>query len=406
MLTWAQPKREQTSGFNQIVDISAYEGGRFKLTAYARVEETNINMSIARLFVSVSVPNQYGHQENQQVAQGPWKAYTIEGPIAGHADKLVFGAYYYGIGKYHFDKFELSAKRQNGDWEKVKVVNPSFEQKGGVGDGWHFSGGDGFLHTVTSEDPKDGDLSLVIDGSPRTLSGKYAEVNGIRICHEFHGQGKDTILMLHGNGQSIQDLRNQIPVLAREFTVLAMDSRAQGYTSDDGRGITYDLMADDVNSLLELLKINRVNTMGWSDGGNTGLIMAMKHPDKVKSLAVMGANLYCDDTSVDDKLIEQLRISRKKLDDAHTPETDYQLRMIRMLLTEPNIKPEDLKSITCPVLVMAGSNDIIKKKHTRLIARKIGGSSLVIFKEGTHFEPQENPERFNAVLLDFLRRSN
>lgn len=396
----------QTSGFNQIIDITAYQGGQFKLTAYARVEPTDINLSMARLFVSVSAPNQAWFQDNKLISRGDWQLYTIEGPISKGADKLVFGAYYDGIGKYHFDKFELSAKRPGGEWEHVNVVNQSFEQEGGTGDQWHFSGGDDFLHMVIPEDPVDGKMSLLVDGEPRTFTGKYMAANGIRIYHEFHGQGKDTVLLLHGNGQSIRDFRNQIPVLSREFTVVAIDSRAHGYTSDDGKGITYEVMADDVNSLMDSLKIRYVNIIGWSDGGNTGLILAMRHPDKVKSLAVMGANLYCDNSSVDNKLTEQLRITWKKLVDAHTPETDYQLRMIRMLLNEPNIRPEELRRITCPVLVMAGSKDLIKENHTKLIAEKINRSSLVIFENGTHFEPQENPDRFNKTVLNFLRKNN
>jgi pimeloyl-ACP methyl ester carboxylesterase len=78
--------------------------------------------------------------------------------------------------------------------------------------------------------------------------------------------------------------------------------------------------------------------------------------------------------------------------------------MINLMLTEPNIKPEDLTKIECPTLVMAGSKDVIKEEHTKLIASKIRNSRLVIFDKGTHYEPMENPERFNRTVIDFLRQ--
>jgi pimeloyl-ACP methyl ester carboxylesterase len=80
----------------------------------------------------------------------------------------------------------------------------------------------------------------------------------------------------------------------------------------------------------------------------------------------------------------------------------FKISMIDMLLHQPNIKPDDLAAINCPVLVMAGSKDIIKDEHTRLIASKIRNSKLVIFDHGTHFEPIENTERFNKTVIGFF----
>lgn len=400
--SFAQSKNELTSGFNQIINITDYRGGQFKMTAYAKAESSNVNMSIARLFASILIPNGAVFQDNKLISQGEWKEYTIEGPIDEKADNLVFGAYYYGIGKYYFDKFEIMIKKTDSEWESLKVINNSFEGEEGISDKWLFSKYDGFLHTLITESLIDGKRALLIDGSPRTKFGKYVEINGIKMYYEFHGHGKDTIMLLHGNGQHIKAFNKQIPEFTKKFTVLALDSRAQGYSSDDGKRITYDVMAEDVNSLLDSLKIKKINILGWSDGGNTGLILAMKHPDKVKKLATMGANLFCDSTSVDEKDTEQLKVQLKKLVDANTPDTDYQLRMLHLLLEEPNINPKDLKNISCQVLIMAGSKDIIKERHTKLIAKNIDKSKLVIFKDGTHFEPQENPDRFNKTVMNFF----
>ncbi|GHN00925.1 alpha/beta hydrolase [Cytophagales bacterium WSM2-2] len=240
-----------------------------------------------------------------------------------------------------------------------------------------------------------GQLNQAID------AGKFVKANGINFYYETFGKG-DTVLLLHGNSESLKSFSKQIPELSKQFFVIAMDSRGQGNSSDDGKKITYELMAEDVNAFLNKLQMKNVNILGWSDGGNTGLILAMKHPDKVRKLATMGANLYNDKTSVDEKTNKQLKGLREELTKQKVASSDIRVRMTDLLLNEPKINPDDLKAIKCPVLVMAGSEDVIKEPHTRLIASKIGKSKLVIFTPGTHYEPQENPERFNKTVMDFF----
>lgn len=78
-------------------------------------------------------------------------------------------------------------------------------------------------------------------------------------------------------------------------------------------------------------------------------------------------------------------------------------RSINMLLQQPNIQPSSLATIVCPVLVMAGQRDVIKEGHTTLIASNIKNAQLVIFSKGTHYEPLENPDRFNRTVIAFLK---
>ena len=181
-----------------------------------------------------------------------------------------------------------------------------------------------------------------------------------------------------------------------------MDSRGQGNSSKDDKKMSYELMAQDVNSFLEKLNIKRVNVLGWSDGGNIGLILAMEHPDKVKRLATMGANLFNDKTSVDEKINKEIRTQRLKLVKQETERNTFEIEMIDLLLNEPKIKPDELKKIQCPTLIMAGSKDVIKEGHTKLIASKIEKSKLIIFDKGTHYEPTENPDRFNKTVIEFF----
>lgn len=115
----------------------------------------------------------------------------------------------------------------------------------------------------------------------------------------------------------------------------------------------------------------------------------------------MGANLYNNTSSVKEWVNKQLR---KELGETRNNAQDtFRARMIALLLYEPNLKETDLQKITCPVLIMAGSNDVIKEAHTKSIAGNIKRSTLVIFSKGNHYEPWERPERFNKTVLDFLK---
>lgn len=77
--------------------------------------------------------------------------------------------------------------------------------------------------------------------------------------------------------------------------------------------LTYELFADDTKALLDSLHIPKANILGWSDGGNTGLLMALKYPDRVQKLVTMGANLFPTTEAVDSKMLRQSEQARQAL---------------------------------------------------------------------------------------------
>jgi pimeloyl-ACP methyl ester carboxylesterase len=115
----------------------------------------------------------------------------------------------------------------------------------------------------------------------------------------------------------------------------------------------------------------------------------------------MGANLYNNASSVKPWVNHTLKKELSEIKDT-TANDIFRKRMIDLLLHEPNLNEKELEKITCPVLVMAGSDDVIKEQHTRLIANTIKQSQLIIFPKGNHYEPRERPERFNKAVLEFF----
>jgi pimeloyl-ACP methyl ester carboxylesterase len=239
--------------------------------------------------------------------------------------------------------------------------------------------------------------------------GKYVELRGIKMYYEVYGKG-EPLLIIHGNGGSINNFVYQIPYFAKNYQVILADSRAQGKTVDDSDSLSYEMISEDLNALLDHLKLKDVNVIGWSDGGIEGLLLAMNHPDKVKKLAVTGANLWPDSTAVDPFVYKMVMDQNIKGGDAlkrmknPTPKMKNQLKLMHLLAYEPNIKLEALKKITCPTLVIGGDHDVIRTKHTVAIAEAITKSYLWILPNSGHSTPVVYKDMFNQLVGDFFAK--
>lgn len=119
-------------------------------------------------------------------------------------------------------------------------------------------------------------------------SGTVA-VNGIRIWYAVFGHGSPVILVHGGFGNS-NYWGLQIPVLARQHEVIALDSRGHGRSTRTSEPITYHLMATDVLALMDALHIPNAALVGWSDGAIIGLDIAIHHPERLTKLFAFGAN--------------------------------------------------------------------------------------------------------------------
>ena len=237
--------------------------------------------------------------------------------------------------------------------------------------------------------------------------GKYADIRGFKMYYETYGKG-EPLLIIHGNGGSINNFLYQIPYFAKNYQVIIADSRAQGKSVDPTDSLSYEMMTDDLNALLDNLHLKSCYVIGWSDGGINGLLLAIRHPDKVKKLAVTGANLWPDTTAVDPfiynwamKYNQTLQDSLKKMK-TPSPKVKNELKLAHLLSYEPHITVEQLHTITCPTLVIGGDHDILLPKHTMLIAQSIPNSYLWIIPNSGHSTPVFKKDQFNQVVGDFF----
>ncbi|TCZ68306.1 alpha/beta hydrolase [Flaviaesturariibacter aridisoli] len=235
-------------------------------------------------------------------------------------------------------------------------------------------------------------------------AGHYADIRGLRMYYETYGTGAP-LLIIHGNGGSINNFLCQIPYFEKHYRVILADSRAQGKTADPGDSLSYEMMADDLAALLDKLQLDSCYVIGWSDGGINGLLLALRHPEKVKKLAITGANLQPDSSAVDpwvwrwaQQYQEGLRMQKE------SPEVRTGRKLARLLAEEPRIDPAALAGVRCPTLVIGGDHDVIRTEHTLLIARSIPRAYLWILPASGHSTPVVYHDLFNEVVDGFFRK--
>lgn len=234
-------------------------------------------------------------------------------------------------------------------------------------------------------------------------AGKYYSIRGFKMYAETYGSGQP-LLIIHGNSGSISNFIYQIPYFSQHYKVIIADSRAQGNSADSGDSLTYEMMADDYAALLTAMKIDSAFVIGWSDGGINGLLLAIRHPEKVKKLAITGANLVPDTTAVPKEVWDMVTPTYKWLKNKKTltkQEKDG-YKLMRLLVEQPNIPLTDLHKIQCPSLVIGGDNDVILPQHTFLIQQHIPKSYLWILPASGHSTPVFYKDEFNAVVDRFF----
>jgi pimeloyl-ACP methyl ester carboxylesterase len=237
------------------------------------------------------------------------------------------------------------------------------------------------------------------------VAGKYYTIRGFKMYAETYGAGQP-LLIIHGNGGSINNFLYQIPYFSKKYKIIVADSRAQGNSKDENDSLSYEMMADDYAALLDEMKIDSAFVIGWSDGGINGLLLAIRHPGKVKKLAVTGANLWPDTTAVFDD-VEQMFLPEYNSARVMTNKTAQQKaawKLLRLLIEEPHIPIANLQKISVPALVIGGDHDVIKPEHTLLIGQNIPNSYLWILPNSGHSTPIIYKDEFNKTIDEFFSK--
>jgi pimeloyl-ACP methyl ester carboxylesterase len=219
--------------------------------------------------------------------------------------------------------------------------------------------------------------------------GNYADINGLQLYYEIHGKGEPLLLLpgaLSGIGTAFGKL---IPLLATERQVIAIEFQGYGHTADvPERPLSYELLANDIIELLQVLNIPKTDIFGYSTGAGVALLIAIRKPEVVKKLILASVSYKSTgrhpdlSTLLNPEFMEQALkgspYEAEYLSTAPRPE-DWPKQLAKVVAFKEEVQDwpaEEISRITAPALIIAGDADIIQPEHTVALFKLFGGGSL------------------------------
>jgi pimeloyl-ACP methyl ester carboxylesterase len=264
-------------------------------------------------------------------------------------------------------------------------------------------------------------MSGIITPAMAQSSGKYANVNGLKMYYEIHGEGFPLVL-IHGGGSTIGTTFGRIlPALSKTHKVIAVEMQAHGHTADINRPLSFEQDADDIAELLKQLNIKTADIFGFSNGASTTLEIAIRHPQLVNKIIVAstmykkaGAQPWFWDMMAN-ATFEQMPQPYKDAYLKINPDKDALHRMYERDVTRmqnfKDIKEEDIKSIKAPALIICGNNDVVLPEHAVEMFRQMQKATVTILPGGhgdfigelTTLKPGQNEYPAVSIIETFLK---
>ena len=225
-----------------------------------------------------------------------------------------------------------------------------------------------------------------------TMKSGFSEVNGIKMYYEIYGQGKP-LFLLHGGGSTIQTTFGRvIPLFSKDRQLICVELQAHGRTGDRNTPISFEQDADDVAALLKNLNVHKADIFGFSNGGNTALQVAIRHPE-VCNKVVAGSVLLkrngtfpqfweCMKNGTFDQMPQQYKDAFIKVNPDSTKLITMYQKCADRVINLKDFTDEQIKSIKAPVLLINGDQDVATAEHIVAMSKLIPNCKLAIIPGG------------------------
>ena len=251
---------------------------------------------------------------------------------------------------------------------------------------------------------------------PTPEASGFVESQGARIYYAvFHRGGGRPVVLLHGGLGSSEAWGFEVPRLSASHEVIVIDSRGHGRSRRPPGPLSYEQMAGDVLAVMDALQVRRAAMVGESDGGITGLVLAIRHPERVRSLFAWGANFDTHGyrkappdpamAAAGARFMARAEARYRAL--SPTPEGFAELKAAlgQLYAAEPNLTPAELRRIRAPTVIADGDHEqFIDPDHTRRLARLIPHARLVIVPNVSHGGAQQDPAAFHRAVAALVDR--
>lgn len=247
----------------------------------------------------------------------------------------------------------------------------------------------------------------------------YAPVNGLRLYYEVHGPAhaaEPPLVLLHGGGDTIETSFGQVlPVLARTRRVIAFEQQGFGHTADiKDRPFTFEQSADDAVALLDYLKVDRADFLGFSNGGTIALQIAIRHPRRVRKLVPVST--FFSRAGGEPAFWESMKAARVEmmppelkaayLKVAPQPENfeSFFFKCAHRMRDFQDIPEEKIRAIAAPTLVINGDADVVRPEHAVALMRLLPKAQVAILPDTDHLAMMKRADVLVPLIEKFLSR--
>lgn len=253
----------------------------------------------------------------------------------------------------------------------------------------------------------------------------YAPVNGLKMYYEIRGQG-EPVVMLHGAFQAITgEWEDWVNELAKTHKVIAVEMQGHGRTADINRDITYENLADDVAALMDYLKIDRADIVGYSLGAGVAMETAIRHPEKVRKVVsishpirrdgwVQSANDFWPNFNVEMMKGTPAETEREKLNPVKGSFPEFFAHIKAAAMRPWDFGADKFAATKAPIFFIDGDADGVRMEHITEMYRLKGGgnihgdmsprpeSRLAIIPNTTHVTLMNRMSVIIPMIIDFL----
>lgn len=244
-----------------------------------------------------------------------------------------------------------------------------------------------------NDNKKEAENNMTITATKnQTMANGYSEVNGIKMYYEIYGQGKPLVL-IHGGGSTIQTTFGRVtPLFSKDRQLICVELQAHGRTGDRNTGISFEQDADDVAALLKNLGINKADIFGFSNGGNTALQIAIRHPELCNKIVAGSVLLKRNGTfpqfwefmknGTFEQMPQQYKDAFIKVNPDSTKLMNMYQKCADRVISLKDFSDEQIKSIKAPVLLINGDQDVASAEHIVAMSKLIPDCKLAIIPGG------------------------
>ena len=278
------------------------------------------------------------------------------------------------------------------------------------------------------------------------MKPEFALVNGINICYEIYGEG-EPVLLVHGFGSKKESWIAQTQPLAEHFKVIRFDNRGAGKSDRPDGPYTMGIFADDINGLLDSLKIKKTHIIGWSLGGMIVQNFILKYPQRVNKMVLINTNYGTPDESgaevYKNMRLQDLKAKKedpikafwqsiradyyikfRKQMEADSSKKWYELWSVDDLIQESLRDPPTEEDIIVQAKALSTHHTfdrlheiknetlLITSTHDRItpqsvmeqIHEKIPNSTLKVIDKAGHGSPRSRAPEINQMIIEFLKK--